>query len=282
LDAFPHHALGNLVQGPLVTVQDGRCLVLAVTRNGALVRLGYDPEERGWYSQALSVSGTPVVIGHLAVSPAESGARWTSVLAVGGDGKLYALSLAATTVSFTAVAVENVGAGVGWSRVAFAGKRGRRLFLERLDGRIFAFEWSGSVARFERLATREEAAFAPSLLRPDGVLLNPFGPEPEGKQYARLVPSELEDWEGPLAAAPAKRPQWTPPPEPSYSRPKPRDPDFPSRPLPSAAYCDAKQSTRECRTRALREACTYQSATGAERQGTCRLVAGTPNHCSCY
>jgi hypothetical protein len=79
--------------------------------------------------------------------------------------------------------------------------------LERLDGRIFALEWSGSVARFERLATREEAAFAPSLLRPDGALRNPFGPEPEGKQYARLVPSELEDWEGPLAAAPAKRPQ---------------------------------------------------------------------------
>lgn len=273
LDNFPQYAVGNLVQGPVATVADGRCLILAVTRNGALVRLGWDSEERGWYSQLLAAPGAPTTVGHLAAAPVAKDSAWSTVVAVGRDGKLYRLTFSATAVTFSPIAVSGVGAGAGWSRIAFAGGGTRRLFVERLDGRVVALSYEGSAAMFDRLAGKNEAVFAPSLLRADGVLLNPYGPEPEGQRYERLTLAELDHWTGfaesPRPSRPA--PAWNPPPEP------PRPPA-----AVTAAACNRSGSVRECREKTIGERCVYKTASGPFKEGSCRVVSGTSADCTCY
>ena len=274
LENFPHYALGNLIQGPHAAVQASRCFIVAVTRNGALVRLDYDWDEQTWYTQFLSTDGGPASIGHLAISRPAAYSRQTEAMAVGNDGKLYRLTFDATKASFRPVSLSGVGEGFGWSRVAFGPAEARYFYLERLDGRIFRFSWNGSMASFERLASLDEAAFAPSLLRPDGVLLNPHGPEPDPTASSALVPSELAGWDGPFGAE-TQLARWTPPPAPTW---KPTPPAEES----TGSACSRKYSARECRGKTIGESCTYESASGTRETGTCRVATGTTDRCSCY
>jgi mono/diheme cytochrome c family protein len=176
---FPHYFIGNVIEVAAYQPRDQACYPLGVTRNGGLVRMGFNNMRGVMGSVPLQrdAQSPNVALLHVAGTPDRA-------LAVGRDGNIYQLVYPSTgqfTYSLYPVTVRGIP-NAKWMRVGFKGDAGNmKIIAETMEGRRVSF--SATETDEYQLTLRWEAQdmavvssdFIPNLLDRDSVILNPTG-----------------------------------------------------------------------------------------------------------
>lgn len=188
LENFPHYFLGNIVQAislPAGTAGTRR-RILAVSRNGGLYSLGFEPQHDSFASVPLTQGpGTQIALNHLSQEVNDY------LFATGRDGAIYRMSysgLPETTYNLTKITVVGYEA-TKWLKVGVTHRLGS-IVAEALsvEGRRVSFlpqdetwtKWRPQASG----ETQRNSPLAPNLLDSTAVVLNPWGAKSMGDTNA--------------------------------------------------------------------------------------------------